>query len=85
VFNLGFFSSIIPEHQIVLEDSEQEYQPGNVSSLCQVDKEQFEKVLSYIQHGKSEGATLLTGGKPAGDKGYYIEPTIFADVTVSNF
>uniref|UniRef100_K4AMD2 Aldehyde dehydrogenase domain-containing protein n=1 Tax=Setaria italica TaxID=4555 RepID=K4AMD2_SETIT len=46
-----------------------------------VDKEQFEVVLSYIQHGKSEGATLLTGGKPAGDKGYYIEPTIFADVT----
>nr|TKV93896.1 hypothetical protein SEVIR_9G259200v2 [Setaria viridis] len=46
-----------------------------------VDKEQFEVVLSNIQHGKSEGATLLTGGKPAGDKGYYIEPTIFADVT----
>ncbi|KAL6641185.1 hypothetical protein ACP70R_019366 [Stipagrostis hirtigluma subsp. patula] len=46
----------------------------------QVDKEQFEKVLSYIEHGKSEGATLLTGGKRAGDRGYYIEPTIFADV-----
>ncbi|EMS64228.1 Aldehyde dehydrogenase family 2 member C4 [Triticum urartu] len=46
----------------------------------QVDKEQFERVLRYIEHGKSEGATLLTGGKPASDKGYYIEPTIFADV-----
>jgi acyl-CoA reductase-like NAD-dependent aldehyde dehydrogenase len=41
-------------------------------------------VLKYIEHGKSEGATLLTGGKPAADKGYYIEPTIFVDVTVSS-
>jgi coniferyl-aldehyde dehydrogenase len=43
---------------------------------------QFERVLKYIEHGKSEGATLLTGGKPTGDKGYYVEPTIFTDVTV---
>ncbi|WZY84334.1 hypothetical protein YC2023_030718 [Brassica napus] len=47
----------------------------------QVDKKQYEKVLSYIEHGKNEGATLLTGGNAIGDKGYYIEPTIFADVT----
>ncbi|XP_021276377.1 LOW QUALITY PROTEIN: aldehyde dehydrogenase family 2 member C4 [Herrania umbratica] len=46
----------------------------------QVDKKQFEKILSYIEHGKREGATLLTGGKRVGQKGYYIEPTIFADV-----
>ncbi|KAG1346269.1 aldehyde dehydrogenase family 2 member C4 [Cocos nucifera] len=46
----------------------------------QVDKGQFEKVLKYIEHGKREGATLLTGGRPCGDKGYYIEPTIFTDV-----
>ncbi|KAF3778452.1 Aldehyde dehydrogenase family 2 member C4 [Nymphaea thermarum] len=46
----------------------------------QVDEKQFEKVLSYIEHGKREGATLLTGGKACGDVGYYIEPTIFADV-----
>ncbi|KAL1356688.1 hypothetical protein HN51_008675 [Arachis hypogaea] len=46
----------------------------------QVDKKQFEKILSYIEHGKKEGATLLYGGKRLGDKGYYIEPTIFSDV-----
>jgi len=50
----------------------------------QVDKRQFEKILSYIEHGKNEGATLLTGGKAIGDKGYFIQPTIFADVTVSH-
>ncbi|WOL14025.1 aldehyde dehydrogenase family 2 member C4 [Canna indica] len=46
----------------------------------QVDRKQFEKILSYIDNGKREGATLLTGGKPCGDKGFYIEPTIFTDV-----
>jgi coniferyl-aldehyde dehydrogenase len=50
----------------------------------QIDKKQFEKILSYIEHGKREGATLLTGGKPLqlGGKGYYIEPTIFTDFKV---
>jgi coniferyl-aldehyde dehydrogenase len=43
---------------------------------------QYERVLKYIEYGKKEGASLLTGGKPCGGKGYYIEPTIFADVKV---
>ncbi|TYH15219.1 hypothetical protein ES288_A05G024500v1 [Gossypium darwinii] len=46
----------------------------------QTDKKQFEKILSYIEHGKREGATLLTGGKRLGSKGFYIEPAIFTDV-----
>lgn len=48
----------------------------------QVDKAQYERVLSFIDRGKREGATLLTGGKPCGKKGYYIEPTIFTNVKV---
>ncbi|XP_072994405.1 aldehyde dehydrogenase family 2 member C4-like [Typha latifolia] len=52
----------------------------HVNQGPQVDKAQFEKVLQYIEDGKREGATLLTGGKPCGDQGYYIEPTIFTDV-----
>lgn len=46
----------------------------------QVSRKQFDRVLSYIELGKNEGATLLTGGKPIGQKGYYIEPTIFSNV-----
>ncbi|KAL1363589.1 aldehyde dehydrogenase family 2 member C4 [Arachis hypogaea] len=46
----------------------------------QADKNQFDKILSYIEHGKKEGATLLTGGKSIGTKGYFIEPTIFSHV-----
>ncbi|XP_028774061.1 aldehyde dehydrogenase family 2 member C4-like [Neltuma alba] len=52
----------------------------NVQQGPQVDKKQFDKVISYIEHGKREGARLLTGGKRWGHKGYYIEPTIFANV-----
>lgn len=48
----------------------------------QIDKAQYNKILSYIEHGKREGATLLSGGKPCGEKGYYIEPTIFSNVKV---
>lgn len=47
----------------------------------QVDKKQYDRILSYIEHGKKEGATLFHGGKPCDGKGYYIEPTIFTDVT----
>jgi len=49
----------------------------------QVDKKQYERVLSYIEHGKREGAKLLTGGNALVRKGYFIEPTIFIDVEVS--
>lgn len=50
----------------------------------QVTKQQYERVLSYIDSGKSEGATLLTGGEPhkdAGGKGFFIAPTVFTNVT----
>eukprot|EP00920_Eleutheroschizon_duboscqi_P042454 GHVT01101381.1.p1 GENE.GHVT01101381.1~~GHVT01101381.1.p1 ORF type:complete len:522 (+),score=77.17 GHVT01101381.1:66-1568(+) len=47
----------------------------------QVDKIQFDKILQFIETGKSEGATCLTGGKRFGNKGYYIEPTVFTNVT----
>ncbi len=48
-----------------------------------VNKRQYERVLSYIEKGKDEGARLLLGGgRPANlEKGYYIEPTVFVDVT----
>lgn len=43
--------------------------------LVQINKKQFEKVLSYIEHGKREGAMLLTGGNALDRNGYFIEPT----------
>jgi aldehyde dehydrogenase (NAD+) len=46
----------------------------------QVDQEQFNKVMGYIEAGKKEKANLLAGGNRVGDKGYFIEPTVFGDV-----
>merc|ERR1719235_282515 len=46
----------------------------------QVDKIQFDKILGYIESGKSEGATVKLGGGRQGDKGYYVQPTIFTEV-----
>uniref|UniRef100_K3XDJ7 Aldehyde dehydrogenase domain-containing protein n=1 Tax=Globisporangium ultimum (strain ATCC 200006 / CBS 805.95 / DAOM BR144) TaxID=431595 RepID=K3XDJ7_GLOUD len=46
----------------------------------QIDRTQFEKILNYISIGKKEGAKILTGGKRVGNKGFFIEPTVFADV-----
>jgi len=38
------------------------------------------KILGYIDKGKKEGAKLLAGGNRHGTKGYFVEPTVFADV-----
>lgn len=46
----------------------------------QVDKDQFDKVMSYIESGMREGAHLLCGGHQVGNRGFFIEPTVFADV-----
>ena len=49
-----------------------------------INKRQHEKVLAYIEKGKAEGARLVCGGSAAtgnSGKGYYVQPTIFADVT----
>jgi aldehyde dehydrogenase (NAD+) len=46
----------------------------------QVDKTQFDKIMHYIDLGKKEGAKMVTGGKRWGDRGYYIEPTLFTGV-----
>jgi aldehyde dehydrogenase (NAD+) len=53
---------------------------GNVDLGPQVSDEQQKIVYGYIEKGKKEGAKLQCGGNKT-DKGYFIEPTIFTDVT----
>ena len=66
------------------------YQPGdpldeNTSMGALVDCGQMENVLKYIESGKLEGASLLAGGArvKAETGGFYVEPTVFSDVTNS--
>lgn len=45
-----------------------------------VSKDQYDRVLGYIEKGKEEGATVLIGGDTPDKKGYYINSTVFTDV-----
>jgi betaine-aldehyde dehydrogenase len=65
------------------------YKPGNPTDPATtmgsiITKVQYERVLGFIESAKQEGGRLLYGGgrpnDPALAKGFYIEPTIFADV-----
>ena len=46
-----------------------------------MDEAQFKKILEFVESGKSEGAKLQSGGVRVGDKGYFVRPTVFSDVT----
>ncbi|KAG5800197.1 hypothetical protein H9Q69_000779 [Fusarium xylarioides] len=52
----------------------------NTAHGPQLSKAQYEKILSLTESGKSEGVSLMTGGARSGDKGFYIQPTVFRDV-----
>ena len=57
---------------------------GNATIGPVVNKTQWEKIQRLIKAGIAEGATLVTGGpdRPEGlDKGFYVMPTVFANVT----
>jgi betaine-aldehyde dehydrogenase len=80
-------------HDAVLAHAKQaiaRYRPGipadpKTTMGALINRQQYERALSYIEIGKAEGATLVYGGKtpddPALAGGYFIEPTIFTDVT----
>lgn len=65
------------------------YRPGIPTEMATtmgavISKPQQEKILSYIDIAKSEGATLVTGGgvptDPLLSRGWFVEPTVFTDV-----
>ncbi|EGN97360.1 hypothetical protein SERLA73DRAFT_184041 [Serpula lacrymans var. lacrymans S7.3] len=48
-----------------------------------VSKTQYDKVMGYIESGKSQGAKAILGGEKRPGKGYFVDPTIFTDITQS--
>ena len=47
----------------------------------QVSQLQFDRIMNYIKSGKEAGAKVEIGGERKGDKGYFIQPTIFSNVS----
>ena len=47
----------------------------------QIDADQFNKIMDYIERGKNAGAACLTGGDRAGESGFFVQPTVFDNVT----
>jgi len=47
----------------------------------QVSQLQYDRIMEYIEHGKKAGAKIETGGERHGKEGYFIQPTIFSNVT----
>jgi betaine-aldehyde dehydrogenase len=73
------------------QKSIQRYKPGDPTDPATtmgsiISQVQYDRVMRYIEAGKQDGARLVSGGKRPSDqnlaKGLFIEPTIFADVTM---
>lgn len=47
----------------------------------QIDSDQFNKIMDYIDRGKKQGADCVTGGQRHGEKGFFIQPTVFDNVS----
>ena len=47
----------------------------------QIDQAQLDKIMSYIDRGQAQGANCVTGGKRSGQRGFFVEPTVFTNVS----
>jgi aldehyde dehydrogenase (NAD+) len=65
----------IAESKVVGDPFKEETTNGAIISDLQ-----FKKVLDYINSGKTEGASVVTGGDRIGNKGYFVKPTVFVNV-----
>ncbi|TYL81797.1 aldehyde dehydrogenase family protein [Bradyrhizobium cytisi] len=45
-----------------------------------ISEKQMKSILDFVDIGRAEGATLVTGGEKVGDRGYFISPAVFANV-----
>lgn len=71
-----FMERVIPRVEAMVQGN-----PLDLSTMvgAQASREQMDKILGYFDIGRSEGATILSGGErctPAGLDGYYVKPTV---------
>jgi len=53
---------------------------SNTQQGPQISKQQFNRVMKYIQSGKAQGAKMECGGEQVGKDGFFIQPTVFSNV-----
>ncbi|MEK6606956.1 MAG: aldehyde dehydrogenase family protein [Myxococcota bacterium] len=53
---------------------------ANTQMGAQTGRAQLEKILGYIARGRDQGATLVAGGERIGERGNFVQPTVFRDV-----
>ncbi len=58
------------------------FEPGTTMGAL-INAKQLERVCRYIEIGRDEGARLVAGGGPVDRRGYFVEPTLFADASNS--
>ena len=84
---------LVPEHRLaeviaIVQETVTQMKVGDPADPTTIigplaNRNQYERIQNYIRIGLSEGATLVTGGegRPAGlDQGYFVKPTVFANV-----
>lgn len=78
----GVYDQVLSEFQKAAENIKigNPFEEGTFMG-AQASVAQMDKILKFIEIGKKEGATVVTGGERLGDKGYFIKPTIFGNVT----
>lgn len=79
----GIYEKFIEKYKEAMKNKAKEIgdpdvEGTNIGPL--VDEEQFNRVQGFIERGQKGQGTLAVGGKRVGDKGFYIEPTVFTDV-----
>ncbi|OQV03616.1 hypothetical protein CLAIMM_08636 [Cladophialophora immunda] len=79
----GIYDRFIEKYRAALEERAKTIGDPNVEGTLigpLVDEAQFKRVTGFIERGRSEGK-LLTGGERVGETGFYIQPTVFEEVS----
>ena len=72
----GVLTKLLKNSKRLLKVSRLVTHSTNTFMGAQVSDVQLSKILKYVESGKSQGATVVTGGARADGKGYFVKPTI---------
>lgn len=79
----GIYDKLIKEFKNYIEQEIHVGDPFDEKNFqgAITNRSQYDTIMKYIDAGRKEGAEVLTGGVACGDKGYFVRPTVFVNVT----